>query len=133
MATWTDVQDYLQTELGAKEIDTDRLAVVLPPPVDGGEPVSMVVVHPVTDDPSADQVILRIVVAKVEDVDLPTALGLAGTASRGGLVSGAGTVLLTHSFMLQQLSAQEARALTAVTAAHLVSVLQQIRTAAIKG
>lgn len=133
MATWQDVSDYLAQELEAQEIDADRRAVMVPPPVEGGEPVSMVVIHPPTDDPSAEQVILRLVVGPVESVDLPTALGLAGTASRGGLVAAAGTVLLTHSFMLTSLEKEEATALTAVSIAHLVAVLQHIRTGAMNG
>lgn len=127
MATWKHVSTYLTRELGAQPLDKSRLAIELPASGEGLEPISLVALHATSQDPTAEQVILRLVVAPLEDLDLPRALEVAGTASRGGLVASGGMALLTHSFLLSPLSAAEAQGTAAVSIAHLAGVVQQVR------
>ncbi|WP_062519191.1 hypothetical protein [Demequina silvatica] len=129
MATWKHVTMYLARELRAQPIDKARLAIELPAAGEGAAPISLVAVHASGEDPSAEQVILRVVVGKAAELDVPAALAVAGTSSRGGLVAAGDTVLLTHSFLLGPLTAQEAQGTAAVSIAHLAGVLEQIRAA----
>ncbi|WP_062290321.1 hypothetical protein [Demequina phytophila] len=134
MATWKHVTTYLARELRAQPIDKARLAIELPGASEGAgaagaAPISLVAVHASGEDASAEQVILRVVVGKAADLDMPSALAVAGTSSRGGLVAAGDTVLLTHSFLLAPLTAQEAQGTAAVSIAHLAGVLEQIRAA----
>ncbi|MDN4475112.1 hypothetical protein QQX09_04475 [Demequina sp. SYSU T00192] len=133
MATWKHVSTYLTKELRAQPIDKARLAIELPPTTEGAAPISLVAVHAAGEDPTAEQVILRVVVGPANSLDLDTALSIAGTSSRGGLVTAGQTVLLTHSFLLAPLTAAEAQGTAGVSIAHLAGVLEQIRAASAAG